>query len=132
MIVKVNGFKFTPLYNEIPSWGSSIWFGSKDIINTKELLSTSTAFSEQESDDDSGGDNGGNDINQSIGPSQEFIGPINQDPLLEGITAYQNRPEFGAELPPDPLLQNIQDFNDPLLQNIQGYQASGFLKNFNF
>ena len=132
MIVKVTGFKFTPLYDEIPSWGSSIWFGSKDVINTKELLATSPAFLEQESDDDSGGDNGGNDINQFIGPSQEFIGPIDQDPLLEGIAAYQNRPEFGAELPPDPLLQNIQNFNDPLLQNAQGYQAASFLKNFKF
>ena len=48
MMIKVNGFKFTPLYNDIPSWGSSIWFGSNKVINTTELLPTSEAFVSEE------------------------------------------------------------------------------------
>jgi hypothetical protein len=46
MMVKVNGFKFTPLYNKIPQFGASIWFGSDKLIDTEELLSTSDAFNE--------------------------------------------------------------------------------------
>ena len=46
MMIKVDGFKFTPLYNQIPQFGSSIWFGSDKLIDTKELLSTSEAFDE--------------------------------------------------------------------------------------
>tara|TARA_Y100000361_G_C11159064_1_gene345982 strand:+ start:174 stop:2603 length:2430 start_codon:yes stop_codon:yes gene_type:complete len=46
MMIKVNGFKFTPLYNKIPQFGSSIWFGSDKLIDTKELLDSSAAFNE--------------------------------------------------------------------------------------
>ena len=35
MMIKVTGFKFTPLYNEKPEWGTSIWFGDKKIIETE-------------------------------------------------------------------------------------------------
>ena len=40
MMIKVTGFKFTPLYDFIPEWGRSYWFGSKNIIdNDKDSLS---------------------------------------------------------------------------------------------
>jgi len=45
MMIKVNGFKFTPLYNKVPSFKSSVWFGSDKIIDTTEF-SQSMAFDE--------------------------------------------------------------------------------------
>ena len=35
MMIKVSGFKFTPLYDQKPEWGTGIWFGDKKIIETE-------------------------------------------------------------------------------------------------
>ena len=34
MMIKVTGFKFTPLYEDKPEWGTSAWFGNKAIFDT--------------------------------------------------------------------------------------------------
>ena len=34
MLIRVTGFKFTPLYEDKPEWGTSEWFGNKKIFET--------------------------------------------------------------------------------------------------
>lgn len=53
MMIKVTGFKFTPLYEDKPEWGTSAWFGNKAIFDTttsykptKTFRKSSDAFNE--------------------------------------------------------------------------------------
>ena len=56
MMIKVDGFKFTPLYKSVPTFGTDRWIGSDQIISNDSLLKKEEIFDktkeEQDEDDD--------------------------------------------------------------------------------
>lgn len=120
MMLKVNGFTFTPLYKSVPQFGTGYWIGSSKVrkLGMQLFRSSSTAFTSTESEVSQTNENSQNQQNINQSAQQNSTGTAQNVDPPGSLTLRQDQTPVVGLNNNDPLsFQSDPIQNQNLIQN---------------